>query len=75
VRFVPDLLPVVRQHLAAPILWIADRAFCDLEQPARFTEREGDVYGAIPGSNHRAKNGVPPPLANGHALTARSTEF
>jgi hypothetical protein len=44
VRFVPDLLPVVRQHVSAPILWIADRAFCDLEQPARFTERAGDHF-------------------------------
>jgi hypothetical protein len=44
VRFVAQLLPEVRQQISAPILWIADRAFCDLEQPARFTERDGDRF-------------------------------
>jgi hypothetical protein len=31
VRFVPELLPAVRQRVAGPRLWLADRAFCDLE--------------------------------------------
>jgi hypothetical protein len=44
VRFMPDLLPVVRQHIAGPRLYVADRAFCDLTQPSRFTEVEGDHF-------------------------------
>ena len=44
VRFVPELLPVVRQHVPGPRLWLADSAFCDLEQPGRFTAEEGDHF-------------------------------
>lgn len=44
VRFMSDLLPVVRQHIAGPRLYVADRAFCDLTQPDRFTEVEGDHF-------------------------------
>lgn len=44
VRFVPELVPVVRQHVPGPRLWLADRAFCDLEQPGRFTAEEGDHF-------------------------------
>lgn len=44
IRFMPELLPVVRQHIAGPRLYVADRAFCDLQQPARFTEVEGDHF-------------------------------
>jgi hypothetical protein len=44
VRFTPDLLPVVRHHVAGPRLFVADRAFCDLTQPGRFTEVEGDHF-------------------------------
>jgi DDE family transposase len=44
VRFMPDLLPVVRQHIAGPRLYVADRAFCDLTQPDRFTEVDGDHF-------------------------------
>jgi hypothetical protein len=36
VRFVPELLPVVRQRLAGPRLHIADRQFCGLPQLALF---------------------------------------
>lgn len=44
VRFVPELVPVVRAQIPGPRLWVADCAFCDLEQPARFTEQEGDHF-------------------------------
>jgi hypothetical protein len=43
VRFVGDLVPEVRRLVAAKRLWIADSAFCDLTQPARFAER-GDAF-------------------------------
>lgn len=43
VRFVPELLPVIRQRLPGPRLYVADRQFCDLQQTARFTE-EGDHF-------------------------------
>jgi hypothetical protein len=44
VRFVPELVPVVRKHVLGPRLWLGDRAFCDLEQPARFTAEPGDHF-------------------------------
>jgi hypothetical protein len=44
VRFMPELLPVVRQRLAGPRLYVMDRAFCDLQQPARCTEVTGDHF-------------------------------
>ena len=44
VRFVPELVPVVREQVSGPRLWLADSAFCDLEQPARFTSEEGDHF-------------------------------
>jgi hypothetical protein len=44
VRFVPNLLPVVRQAVPGPRLWLVDRAFCDLDQPARFTSESGDQF-------------------------------
>jgi hypothetical protein len=44
VRFVPDLVPVVRVHVMGPRLWVADSAFCDLEQPGRFTADDGDHF-------------------------------
>ena len=44
IRFMPDLLPVVVQQLAGPRLFVADRAFCDVQQPARITAVEGDHY-------------------------------
>jgi Transposase DDE domain len=43
VRFVGDLVPEVRRRIAAKRLWIADAAFCDLTQPARFAEH-GDAF-------------------------------
>jgi hypothetical protein len=44
VRFMADLLPVVRQHIPGPRLFVADRAFCDLTQPSRFAEVDGDHF-------------------------------
>lgn len=44
VRFVSELVPVVREYVAGPRLWLADSAFCDLEQPARFTAAAGDHF-------------------------------
>jgi hypothetical protein len=43
VRCVAELAPVVRQHIAGPRLHVVDRAFCDLQQPQRFTEA-GDHF-------------------------------
>ncbi len=43
VALVSALVPVVRGIVAGQRLWLADRAFCDLKQPARFRER-GDHY-------------------------------
>jgi hypothetical protein len=36
-RFVPDLLPVVRERLTGFVLWLADRGFCDLNRLTDFT--------------------------------------
>ena len=44
VRLVPALLPVVRQGLPGPRLWLADRQFCDLVQTAAFTAESGDHF-------------------------------
>jgi hypothetical protein len=38
IRLVPRLLPLARAAVAGPRLWVADRQFCDLDQPRRFTE-------------------------------------
>lgn len=40
VRFVGDLVPEVRRLITRRRLWIADAAFCDLTQPARFAESD-----------------------------------
>jgi hypothetical protein len=37
VRLVPRALPLARAAVAGPRLWVADRQFCDLDQPGRFT--------------------------------------
>lgn len=44
VRFVGDLIPVVRELVEGPILWMGDSAFCDLTQPEHFTAEEGDHF-------------------------------
>jgi Transposase DDE domain len=38
VRLVPRVLPLARAAVAGPRLWVADRQFGDLDQPARFAE-------------------------------------
>ena len=38
IRLVPRVLPLARAAIAGPRLWVADRQFCDLEQPRRFSE-------------------------------------
>jgi hypothetical protein len=43
VRFVPQLCPVVRQRIAGPRLWLADRQFCTLTHLADFV-RDGDHF-------------------------------
>jgi len=43
IRLVPRLLPQVRVAVPGPRLWLADRQFCDLEQPVRFGV-DGDHY-------------------------------
>lgn len=40
VRFVPDLLPVVRARMTGRLLFLADRGFCDLHRFEEFTEGE-----------------------------------
>jgi hypothetical protein len=39
-RFVPALLPVIRQRVIGPRLWLADRGFCDLVRLAELTQAE-----------------------------------
>jgi hypothetical protein len=41
-KLVPRLLPLARQAVAGPRLWVADRQFADLTQPRRLIEEEGD---------------------------------
>lgn len=43
IRLVPRALPWARAAVAGPRLWVADRQFCDLDQPARFTQ-DGDHF-------------------------------
>jgi hypothetical protein len=43
IRLVPRLLPLARQAVSGPRLWVADSQFCDLDQAARFTE-QGDHF-------------------------------
>jgi Transposase DDE domain len=43
IRLVPRALPLARAAVAGPRLWVADRQFCDLDQPDRFAEG-GDHY-------------------------------
>jgi len=37
-KLVPALLPQVRERVAGQRLWVADRQFCDLTQPAAFAQ-------------------------------------
>jgi DDE family transposase len=44
VPLIPELLPQVRQVIAGPILWLADRQFGGLGIPPQLTARAGDHY-------------------------------
>jgi hypothetical protein len=44
VRLMPRLMPLARQAVAGPRLWVADAQFCDLEQTVAFTLDEGDHF-------------------------------
>jgi hypothetical protein len=43
IRLLPRLLPLARQAVSGPRLWVADCQFCDLEQTTAFT-RDGDHF-------------------------------
>jgi hypothetical protein len=43
IRLMPDAIPRARAQIAGIRLWVADRQFCDLNQPVRLTE-EGDHF-------------------------------
>lgn len=43
IRLMPDAIPNARARIAGISLWVADRQFCDLNQPERLTE-EGDHF-------------------------------
>jgi hypothetical protein len=44
VRLVEPLVAQVRALISGPRLWMADRGFCDLRQPAHFTADEADHF-------------------------------
>jgi len=43
-RLLPRVLPLARAAVVGPRLWVADAQFCDLDQPAEFTQEEGDHF-------------------------------
>jgi hypothetical protein len=43
IRLMPRVVPLARAAVAGPRLWVADRQFCDLDQPGRLAV-EGDHY-------------------------------
>jgi Transposase DDE domain len=43
IRLMPRVMPLAREAVPGCRLWIADRQFCDLDQPGRFTE-QGDHF-------------------------------
>lgn len=43
IRLMPEAVPRARARISGPRLWVADRQFCDLTQPERFTE-DGDHF-------------------------------
>jgi Transposase DDE domain len=43
VRLMPEAIPRARAQIAGIRLWVADRQFCDLNQPVRLTEK-GDHF-------------------------------
>src|SRR5262249_42933853 len=44
IRLMPRVMPLARQAVSGPRLWVADAQFCDLDQPAEFTRSEGDHF-------------------------------
>jgi hypothetical protein len=44
IRLMPRILPLARQAVAGPRLWVADAQFCDLDQPGAFTQEAGDHF-------------------------------
>jgi hypothetical protein len=44
IRLMPRVMPLARQAVKGPRLWVADAQFCDLDQPALFTQAEGDHF-------------------------------
>jgi hypothetical protein len=44
IRLMPQVMPLARQAVAGPRLWVADAQFCDLDQPAEFKREEGDHF-------------------------------
>jgi hypothetical protein len=65
VRFVPDLLPVVRRELPGVLLFLADSGFCDLERGREFTAeghhflmRQHPKVGFHPDPQRPARTGV-----------------
>jgi Transposase DDE domain len=43
IRLMPRVMPLARAAVSGPRLWVADAQFCDLDQPAAFTQ-EGDHF-------------------------------
>ena len=44
VKFVGELVPMVREQVDGPRLWMGDSAFCDLIGPQHYTAHEGDHF-------------------------------
>jgi hypothetical protein len=44
IRLMPRVMPLARQAVVGPRLWVVDAQFCDLDQPAEFTQEEGDHF-------------------------------
>jgi hypothetical protein len=38
IRLMPRAVPLIRTYILGPLLWVADRQFCDLDQPAALSE-------------------------------------
>lgn len=65
VRFVPELLPLVRSQIAGPLLFLADSGFCDLNRFQEFTEsgnhflvRRHPKVGFHPDENRPGRTGI-----------------
>jgi len=44
IRLLPRVMPLARAAVGGPRLWVADAQFCDLDQPAVFTQAAGDHF-------------------------------